>query len=209
MAAPPLALGNIIQTRVFCQQFGQVSINVQHWRVSAIAGSPALDLVPERWSALMAPRYKPMMSVTAAFSGVGASRLSPGLRSIEYYETDDAGPGTASGDPMPAQVAGMISVRTDNAGRRNRGRNYIPFPSTVFASNDESPDAGYMAFLLDVSDQSLTMAISDGGDTATLTRIIYPGPGLGNWDVTASTPRDKWATQRRRGDYGQLNSLPF
>jgi len=208
MPAPLLDVGQIIQTRVFCQLYSQVSVNVQHWRVDSIAGTPHIDDVPGVWENLIHTLYKAMMPVQAGFRGVGASILSPLPRSIEYYSNAEAGPGVASGSPMPSQVCGMISLRTNNAGPKNRGRQYIPFPSAVFASTDESPASTYIAQLVNLADLQLAMTVTDGFDEAELKRIIYPGPGVNLWDVEAATAKDMWATQRRRGDYGSLNSSP-
>lgn len=206
---PILALNTVVKVRTFCSLNSQLGINVRHYQVNSVAGDVTPTDLADMFDTLWAPLYKPMMPAAAQYRGIGVTFISPLPASIEYYSNDQAGQGTASGNPMPAQVCGMLSYRTNLAGKKNRGRNYIPFPAAVFASIDETPSAAYTALGAALGD-AVGYADYDGGaDNAALQLIVYPGASPLTRAVQAVVFRDKWATQRRRGDYGQGNEFPI
>jgi len=209
MAIPVVAVGNVLKVRIFCHQLSQISVNVQYWNVTIASGDPEMDGLAAEISNTWSDDYRACMANTATFLGVALSRIIPTPATVEYLSQEGTGAGTASGFPMPAQVCGMISVSNDTAGPKYRARNYIPFPAAVFSSGDETPSAAYLALLDNLVAKSLLQEHVWGGNVATLERRLYPGATAPNEMAAYAKFRDKWATQKRRGDYGQPNVSPF
>jgi len=209
MPVPSVDVGQVLLVRVYNQLFSQIAINTMHFRVQETTGTPTVTDVAAHFDNALAPLYKQVMPAQANYLGIGVTIVLPTPRSIEFLSNLEPGVGTASGSPMPSQCCGVISCSTNLAGPKNRGRIYIPFPATSFASTDESPSTAYYGFLGLICDETDQVSIVSGGDEIELKRIIYPGPGTTLWDVERVVPKDKWGTQRRRGDYGALNQSPF
>jgi hypothetical protein len=118
-------------------------------------------------------------------------------------------PGTGGTSPMPTQVAGIITRRVLLTKNTNRGRVYIPFPDKTASLATETPSGVYLTNLnlLKLALMPIIAPFQSDG--------MQPwAPGLGsitkgdfNGLVDCQT-RAKWATQRRRGDYGTPNVSP-
>jgi hypothetical protein len=110
--------------------------------------------------------------------------------------------------PGPKQASGIIHIATDRAGPSGRGRMYVPFPSAEAPDIDGTPTIGYVNNL-----DTLAGAIFAGGP--------WDGPAgngvdasQGVWHIEDDTftlsftgkGRKLFATQKRRGDFGRVNS---
>lgn len=94
-------------------------------------GSPALPAaeaaflagINAAWTAGWNARYSTQMSVT----GTATASLDPTTgKQISRVADVLALPGTAAGEPLPAQCALVVSLRTALATRSGRGRFYLP-----------------------------------------------------------------------------------
>ncbi len=207
-----LALNDIVELRVGASQTNQAAFNVTHWRVSAFTGGSALDVAfATAMEALLAPPYKAAMTTIAKFEGVRAQVVWPRPLPVAVISKALTGLGTAGANAMPAQVSGLITLRTNMAGPGGRGRLYIPFPD--MSGNDgvtNAPDLAVYIPLLDNIGAAIATPLTVGvlGNTATLE------PGLWNRTTHVFTPLTNvtsvhlWATQRRRGDEGRPNLVP-
>jgi len=215
---PTLANDEIYEVKFYFNYANQVAQNVLHYRISAVAGSPTDAMLADVLDTTFAPAFGDCLSQHATYAGVGVSRLRPLPRTIPVYDNDGEGAGGVLGDPLPKQVCGVITKRTALAGVRFRGRMYVPFPGE--ADNEATtgiPSVGYVANL-DVLGALLdnVLAVGAGGNTASANPVL--------WNRATTTPtvqaetftpitgfrsRGIWGTQRRRGDYGATNQLPF
>lgn len=106
---------------------------------------------------------------------------------------------------MPKQVSGLITWYTDVASRAGRGRSYIPFPSAADTDGNGAPSTDYLIALGNLSDDLAAYMTYPAGDSDISMSLVVLSAGLGDQPVTSYTRRDRFATQRRRGDYGQPN----
>lgn len=105
--------------------------------------------------------------------------------------------GTMSGDPLPPQVAGIVSVRTAGTGKSSRGRFYLP-PAAESANTSEGLVAGthltavqdVVTALLGMSDTSIAYAEWEWGVWSEKHQTIAP--------VINGIARNKWGTIRGR-----------
>ncbi len=215
-------VGDYVRIRTYCffALQAQLSINDLTYVVGAVGSTPATDQdAADQFDATVAPLYKPLMPLTGEYRGVTVGIL----RAIVPYPAKyipasanaNAGAGTAAGAPLPGQVSGLISYFSPRPGPAGRGRSYVGFPAIVHDTGAGNPTAAYMTLLDNLAAVTAVgiAVVTLGGATATLVRAIIhqtnkfditPPPD----PVTGFVSRGKWATQRRRGDFGRLNSPP-
>jgi len=208
--AVPVAVGDVLQVRAVAFANNQISVNVLHYRVSAIAGAPDLQLMPPPIDASWAAVYKPLMSINANWRGIGVRRLTP-TPTIEFQSITSAGAGTNAGDLIPLQMSGIITKQTGQPGRANRGRVYVPFPSETSNGASGEPTAAYVTALNTLAGILLTtQTYTHGGiNSMTLFPVLKQHGTVHITDILSARSNGKWAAQHRRGDFGRPNILPF
>lgn len=205
-----LAVNDILELRYVCQLGPQFSINVRHWRVKTInAGSPTDEDVAIRQESLFSADYKAVMSNSALFYGVSAQLIKPTKRPF-VPSILLRGNGAVNSDPLPPQVAGLISFRTALAGRKNRGRSYIPFAPETESGVTGQPDVVYLGNLSGLAtDLSTQQTHVNGGRSVTVEPVLYHR-GTGAADlITGFTSRVSFGTQRRRSLVNRPDVPPF
>jgi len=204
-----LVPGNILQVKFFAYMDPQLGINVVHYKVLSTIGSPTSATVAENLETIQVAAYPPLMANAAATDGVSCQNLS--VLPLEEPQLSIAVPtgGSVVGAPMPGQVSGIITKRTGLTGRANRGRMYIPFPGQgdSTSSSEPQPSPSYVTRLNALISLlfGAPIVISTGGDGCTIQPGIYHRATGTFTNGAGGTARSKWATQRRRGDYGRPN----
>jgi len=216
MAIPAVALsvGDFLQERVGFWFAPQAAYNILYWEIASIVGGASVDLqaLCNELDSLTKVPACDIITASASYSGVGLKRISPGVPSVEAVSTTGSGVGTWAGDAYAKQVAGIITKRTVKSGRKYRGRLYLPFVSEAAAHTDTTPTAAYLtaadAYAL-VTVAPITL-VPAGVTGVFLTPLLkHAAVGTTADTITNYVVRDKWATQRRRGDYGRPNTQPF
>jgi hypothetical protein len=203
-----MAVGDIIQMRIECHSEPQVSQNVRHFIIS-VENPPAATLqqMAAALNTIFAPLYKNVLNANAFFRGVGTRRVHPPPLTLEATTDDSAGLGLILGDQLPAQVSGIITLKTQFAGRAYRGRVYIPFPGEASNTASATPDATYLSNLNLLGSAFITgVVVPNGAGNSTLTPVIFHRVNKLTTVLLDFTARPVWATQRRRGDYGRPNT---
>jgi hypothetical protein len=202
-----MAVNDIIEFKIFSQAPSQVAINVRHYKITFEVGEGAsLEAMAGNLAAALAPLYTPIMASNAVFAGVTARHIFPLPVRLETAIQGTATGGTAVGEALPKQVSGIITLGTGLAGRANRGRIYIPFPTEANNEANSTPDATYLQSLALIGLQLvLTRTVTVGVNTTDIAPVIWHRETLTSTPITMFIDRDKWATQRRRGDYGRPN----
>lgn len=207
----PLALNDVCRLRIACYSANQQGINVTHWKVTSVTGASQTDAqVAAAFDSTLAPRYKAAISAEARYRGVSFQRILPIPATFPQTVTTNDGVGSVAGHMMSTQTSGILSSQTEFAGAKYRGRVYIPFPSEGSNDTDGLPNAAYVTLIEDIGDELFTtIVVSVGGDSVTLTPVIYHRATGTTTKVDNFIARQKWATQRRRGSYGKTNPTPF
>lgn len=205
-----MPVGDVYEVKLYTVQGAQTAVNVRHFRVSAVsATTPADSAIADAFSNRYGPVLRPLMSTSAEFRGAGQRLVSTIPKPVETYSVAGAGPGTVAADPLPKQVCGLLTLRTAFAGRRYRGRIYVPFPAESDNDFTTRPIATYVTRLQTLGGQFTgSFTITQGANTMTVASVVFSRQ-LGEWSVvTGYTARSSWATQRRRGDFGRSNLSP-
>jgi hypothetical protein len=142
----------------------------------------------------------------AAQVGTGTSLLNVGLRDIatanlpEFLDNGAAVPGTATGDPLPPQIAQCVTLRTASAGKSFRGRIYLP--GYTEAASDTS---GQVSVAARTAAAAFVNAINSALNGSAMALAVMSRPNSATGKVGFSTTvtlvqlRDAiWDTQRRR-----------
>lgn len=219
-----MAVGDLYQARIWSFLGDQAAVCVRHYRISAQVGTTV------NWGIFLAnvldttivAAYKALLSSAATYRGVDAQRVWPFPPLVSESFVGSAGLGSVAGDALPTQVSGLIKFTTALAGRKYRGRLYMPFPGEIDSDVNGKPITTYVTRLSTLGGALLgNLSLTFAGDTATAVPII-PGKTLvpgsspkkfilnGTYtDITGRLSRLAWATQRKRGGFGQKNVVPI
>jgi len=212
-------VGDVLQVRAVCFTLNQIALNITHWRVTSVAGAgQTLFQIAAKFSTDLHVAYKGWMPPAASFRGVGVTNIA-GVRSVEEVAIGNAGIGTVAGTNLiPTQVAGLISWKTDSAGRHFQGRIYPGFPSAGYVdAAGEMTAPGRTAVDVIRIAYGFAKTVTTGADACNLQLVLLHRPTPARpippnsltTDVTISLRSQSFATQRRRGDYGPANQPPF
>ena len=122
----------------------------------------------------------------------------PGTAASFVLSLGGAGPvGTQGGDPMPPRTATILSFRSPTAGRRGRGRMYLP-PASEASNTAGHPTSGHLA-----AGDALGAAMIGDMPSLSITHLpwVWYIQSLADADfkpVSAYVTRDYWGTQRDR-----------
>jgi hypothetical protein len=202
---------DIWELRVWSLLGEQVGVNTFHWRASAVAAAPTDAQSASHFDALIDTEYKAILNNVAAYRGVTFQRVFPLPRTRAAIATTGAGVGTGGASPLPKQVAGVITWLTPFAGPAFRGRSYLPFPSEEHNTSNGVPQAAYTTACNTLATLLITpqTVLGGPGQTVTWTRVLANLLDNIYIEVDGFLSRPRWATQKKRGDYGQRNISPI
>jgi len=213
MAAPDVSLSDKVQLRVVTFQGDQLGENVSVWVCTASTLVKVdLDDFAATFDGLMAPLYKPILTSSATYRGVSGRIIFPVInKTIEFASIANVGPGTSGAISAPTQTCGLITKRTGILGPGGRGRNYLPFMSTNDIDTGGVPAPAYLANVAPLAAiyQTPIIVPGAGGGTATFTPYVWSYTANAGQAVLTCTAVSKFATQKRRGEFGRPNALPF
>jgi len=204
-----LAVGDLCQVAFIMRADDQVGINLRHFRVTGVSGVGMTDQqMADNLEALMAPLYKPLIGNEAEWKGVELKRISPLPAPNLVFSIANAGAGTGGASLMGRQMAGVVGFQSVLAGPANRGRIYVPFPSTTMTTTDGHPSLAYKANLsLLAAEITGAKVKGTAPNTVNIIWCIRHAPGFTTTDLVTYQVRGSWGTQKRRGDYGRPNPL--
>lgn len=208
---PRVISGDLIQLQVYCLAADQIGINNYFFRVNAsTAGYMYTDLL--NWAQVnVYPLYVPLMPVTAQVYGPQIRKISPGPF-FPAMNVVNAQVGTATGNLAPRQSCPMLQKQTGVRGAKGRGRIFLPFFSDLFITGAGHLSGAGQAITNNIGNtllSNLTVGPTIGGDTAALVPVLVNQKTLATIDLTGFNNPIKLGTQKRRGDFGKPNSLPF
>lgn len=202
-----MPVGDLLEVRYISSAGAQVGQNIRHYRIDTITGTELTrPQLADGLSVRVRSLYKALLSSSAEFRGVAVKRVFPLPVTAESLTEVDRGPGTRTGDPLPTQVSGLISLRTGLAGRRNRGRLYTPFPAETDSDSSAHPGTTYATNLAALAVEFFgTVIVTFGVNITVLQNVIHKRGTSLFVNIIEARPTTNWATQRRRGTLGRPN----
>jgi len=202
--------GDKAEVTVFCVSTNQVSMNILNYRLQMDTGVNIPEQqVCDAMNDYLQPQWIGLMSEQAFYQGVSFRLTHSGVTGGYYYKKSRTA-GAVSGDQLPRQTAWCASWRTTGAGRSKRGRTYYPFPPESRNTVDGYPSADFMvAARLSSNNTLFTSNLTTSDDLVFSATLQVYSQRLNSYqDVDHRVAAQKWATMRRRGDYGRPNVLP-
>jgi len=204
--------GDVLEVKHYHQAADQLAINVLHYYVSGLTddganGQELIDALSDQWAGLV----NSLMSTAADYILAGFQRIDPMPLTDVVHSIFAPVPGLESGTLMPRQVSGIITKKTGFASRALRGRMYVGFMGIDQDTTAGHPTIGYIAELQSMADNLFGPALTIVGaaGSTTLKSVLWHR-GSRTFDyLTSGLARSRWATQKRRGDYGRPNVAPF
>jgi hypothetical protein len=182
-----------------------------HYICSISGGGDSRPALAAANDAAVAANLIPMMAADAVHFGTKVSII----RSLHAFMPTITNPntaGTGAGNIAPTQCRGLISLRTDTAGRKGRGRLYIYTPVQGQLGANSKWSGAYNTALVNYGAAMITPILVGG---TTWSPIICefsrtkPRLLLNTTLVTGALTTNNIATQRRSGDFGRLNAPPW
>lgn len=218
-----LANADIVQIKIYCQVLAaqQLSINTIYYQAQTPVGGITDQDTANALSALFATDLKPMMSSHALFFGASCQIFSPANRKAPtVFSTSGQGAGTNSFQNTPTQVAALVRCATGDyhlapSGKTKlaEGRAYIPFVPATAIDDDGGMRSSYFSQLQTLASHYYDVrTITGTGKSVTLIPFIRFTNSTNTKTFTAVTTFSAsrlFATQRRRGDRGRKNIVPF
>jgi hypothetical protein len=215
-----MPLGDVWKVRTVCYTPSQIAINdLLYINNGTVGGTePTADQYASALDLIVAPLYKALMTANSSYRGLSWQLQVRPLPQAVFTSFSD-GVGTNSGNMSPTQVSYVIGKETAFAGRRYRGRIYPGFVPAVFvtaAGNLTTSGLTALTALASALVANLVVIGTNPGEgTITFVPVLRslalpgPPPSYAYYHLTSTTARSKIGTQRRRGNYGRLNILPF
>jgi len=193
----------------------QLGINVTHYLMDFDTGPVMADVnqMAQSVSDAIKAAYVVALPDVCFHLGVELKMLQPTL-SASFGSEDEAIAGTGAAEPLPNQVTGMVSWASVNPSRHGRGRIYIPFPTITDSEPEQVPTPAYVALCQAIGDAYFGLNFFTCVDPAPQNFpvslvIVDRGPPITYTPVGAAYARQRFGTQRRRGNYGAVNELPL
>lgn len=210
----PLHVDDVIQVRVvYHGPTNQESYSIFNFVCTATDPlNPATDAdVAVQFDSDLSTALKGMLSEDWAYDGVEVSLISRSPKPVTQIVNTGAGPGIVVSPTANTQATGLLTLLTTFAGRAYRGRLYMPgvwvgaisaglgFPTTDYVSGLAALGVLLVAF----------GDISVGFRSSSISWGVYHRVAHEISQVVTTLARLRFATQRRRGNYGKNRTPPI
>jgi hypothetical protein len=202
--------GDIVESVTYTSYGSQIGAIVRHWVIGSTTGAGGTDqALVNVLSAAIGPPLKALMNNQAVYQKTRLAKILP-LPRLAFVESSlGFGNGGVGGDILPQQSSGLISLRSQLAGRAHRGRAFIPFPSETDSNIAGVPALGYQTNLQAMGVVLATSYVfGNAPDQGQAFPAIYHRVTFNVTQISGFVIRVGWATQRRRGTFGRPNVLP-
>ncbi len=190
----------------------QVGLNIVYFQMFGPSAMCVMTDIATALDVSLATAYKAFIGQDAIYYGSSWQSIT-NFAFAPYQQTINQGMGVTIGPSLPTQVTGLVSKYANLRGRHYRGRSYLPFIHEVFDSglgNITAPGIAAMTGIANLILAPWPFLSSVDSLTGTLNPICYDIKLGTNFGVlTNFSVRPKFATQRRRGDQGRTNPLPW
>lgn len=192
MPSPNLIAGDVLLTTIQGSLFGQRTITTFHWAITSIPPNTNLLTVLTNLEANLLPDFRTLLSQDWDGIELTGRRLFPGP--TRSYSVAINGSGLVVATSCPPSVAGVISRFTNQAGKKGRGRIYVPAVPVSWHLNGLLTMAGQNAY--DAFRGRLDLPTNLAGPV-TLEPVLFTRPNTAV-NVEGSAVRTILRSQRRR-----------
>lgn len=216
MAVAAPAVNDVWEVRLYSSANNQVAVNRLHFQCISVQDlSSTLNDIASSFGHLMLPDYYNLLSEFSLYYGLALRRVYEPLvrtQTVIYPLVWTGGPGGVAGDLIPGQVAGLITLKTDRAGRGSNGRLFIPWMSEDSNNDSGVVDPVFVAQMQTfgekiVGTNALTTTIGGKPTITVQSGVFNRAAGLFR-PFTAVRARAFWATHKSRSFINRGDALP-
>ncbi len=214
--ARTILVTDLISLRVWCTQGTpdqQATVTTFDYYIDPgtfVSGMTDLQLCTSLDGAA-APVFKALICTTAFYRGVQLTYLNVTPLPATQFFNGNNGAGTFGANSMPTQVRGITKRQTAFAGPRYRGRIYWPFPAVGAATSSGGMTGAYQTAITNVLSAlcpTTGLTVISGGGTAKVLPILWNRHLRLATNITAYGSDIGFATQKKSGYYGKVNTSP-
>lgn len=204
-------VGDRYSLKLVTQMGNQLGLCVLHATVLVKSGTGATETgIASGWASLLSGPLRDLMSAASSYRGLISQKEAPLPASPPTISTFNQGAGNVASDILPKATAGVLTLRTSFAGRRYRGRMFIPWPGESDNDANGFPTGAYNTRLAALGAViSATQTVGTAPNTNDMRVVVYSRKFGLVTNVTLTTSGNKWGIQHRRGDFGAANVIPF
>lgn len=209
--AQPVNVGDTVVVTIV-SGWGDDAFNRLAYEITALgAGTPTDLTFVSAFDVAINTDWKAILANNVAYRGCFATLHAFGDPTpfIRQVATGNAGVGTFGTDMIAAQVAGLIKWKTPRAGRKERGRMYVPGVAKSAVDTTEHPTTAYKTALDTVATDIIGFTSASFAGTSCSCRLCLRNKVGTLTTITDFEISPKWATQKRRGDYGRQSLGPL
>jgi hypothetical protein len=204
-------VGDIVRVTLAWQYpDSQIEENNIAFRCSASGGSDSRAALGGAVYSGLALIYAPAMGPSSSGYGWKVTSLNKTTPPLpESLATPS--PGTGVDPNCPTQARPILRLRTALSGRKYRGRLFLPTPDTTRITNGGYPTPGLLT-IIGTFGAALLVPVNVLGSTwiAIIAHLVPGNPPATTYDDIVSTaPSGLFGTQRRSGNTGRINSIPW
>jgi len=208
--AGDFAVDDLIEITVLTRCGAQNGLMVFHHKILGNSGTgTTFQQCAAAWDAAVATHMKDTINIAATYLGMSVQRILPAPKSDKFFGTLNAGVGNREDDLLVTQAAGVVSVRTNLAGRSKRGRKYFPFPSETDNDPNGHPTSDYKSRIgLACTDFFTNLVWGTAPNTTESYPVVYSRRTGLTQQATRLFVRREWGTQRRRSQINRGDLPP-
>lgn len=207
----PIVVNDLVKVRVCCQETNQISLNSLTYKITALTGAPTYEDLAGHLAANLSGAYAPFISNTSKFYGISMQRYFPTAMQPVIAIRNDVGTGGAT--TAPRNAAAIITKKSSVPGKQGRGRIYVPFIATANLSVDGSISPAGLVLMDAIITAGLAtvtaLVVNFAGDTVSFDPTLVSATGIFRSALVGAYSKSLVGTQKRRGDFGRPNNLPF
>lgn len=173
-----MAVDDIYRCTIVGQLHGQTMNNVLFYREATSAGANGQTALASALDSKYATNILPRQSDEYTYKGALVQRFSPGTPLVATLNSTNTGAGGIVGNSLPTSSAAVIKKLTTLAGRKYRGRLFLPGIPTAHEDDSELSAA---------AETALATAFSNFGVSATSGGFVF---NLILWHKASSTYTD-------------------
>jgi len=207
-AGGDIAVDQIVHTTFYTWTQGQYGLFGISHRINTVSFGMNCGDYAEAMQTLFQPLFQPLIANPVKLLGARVGIQLP-VNNYAAGVATSTSVGSGGANQVVLQQSGLVSFRSAVRGPAGRGRAYIPFPSTqALTAITGQPEAAYVSDLqVLANDMSASQNITapSAGLNANISPVIFHRDFNTSTDIVTGIASDRWATQRRRGDFGRQN----
>jgi len=207
---PNVTVGERFIVESWCKSREQYALNARYYELTQLdtPGPVTIEELLASVDLLFQDLYLPVLSTESLYYGTRITRTHPSADGP--YSVVASRLGVVGTQPLPPQVAVLIRMDTGMLGRRNKGRNYIPFvPTSFYGATGYLTSLGVVRYNRFVQIVTFGLGGDVGGGSFTMRQIVRVSSSAAGRLYVNAKLATAFATMRSRSRLYGPDEVPF